>query len=382
MFWSACIHCQRDLGRNQLIESLPIGRRIAFDAQAGRLWVICPSCSRWNLVPFESRYEAIEAGEKLFRDTTQRMSSGEIGLARTSEGTQLIRVGKPLRPEMAAWRYGRHFVRRRLTYAVTTGPAYVALWLAGQAGGLWMNTGMWQHTGALGSVAILGLPFAAVSIRHRYIDARTHTKLSIGSDVTHISRLMARQAIVDPSDGDEAHLWVPIIGSDIRDRAPFASEMSIFRLLIARLRGDRSGTQRLNAGAPSHFTRLTGCEAHRALRLLLPLLNESGASSSMVDEANAHITARNISTQRLLFGHPKSWDRRLRTDLASVYGPRRLALEMLVHEDSERRWLAGELLDLELEWRRANEIAEIADGLLRDPAIEASLSTLKARATE
>ena len=70
-----------------------------------------------------------------------------------------------------------------------------------------------------------------------------------------------------------------------------------------------------------------------------------------------------------------------RARLHNVSKPRRLALEMLVHEDSERRWLAGELLDLEHEWRKADAIAEIADGLLRDPAVEAELTRLKSEWT-
>ena len=111
MIYSTCIPCQSALGENALIETLPIGRRIAFDARTGRLWVVCQQCARWNLVPFESRRESIEAGEKLYRDSMQRMSTGEIGLATTREGTELVRIGEPLRPEMAAWRYGSQLSR-------------------------------------------------------------------------------------------------------------------------------------------------------------------------------------------------------------------------------------------------------------------------------
>ncbi len=42
----------------------------------------------------------------------------------------------------------------------------------------------------------------------------------------------------------------------------------------------------------------------------------------------------------------------------------RLALEMSLHEDTERRALEGELAELESAWRRAEEIAAIADDLL------------------
>jgi hypothetical protein len=41
----------------------------------------------------------------------------------------------------------------------------------------------------------------------------------------------------------------------------------------------------------------------------------------------------------------------------------RLALEMAVHEEEERRHLAGELSVLAWMWRRAEYLAGIADGL-------------------
>ncbi len=44
--------------------------------------------------------------------------------------------------------------------------------------------------------------------------------------------------------------------------------------------------------------------------------------------------------------------------------PTRLALEMALHEEQERRALEGELWMLEQAWREAEEIAAIADRLL------------------
>ena len=41
----------------------------------------------------------------------------------------------------------------------------------------------------------------------------------------------------------------------------------------------------------------------------------------------------------------------------------RLALEMAAHEDTERRAMEGELKLLERQWREAEEVAAIADGL-------------------
>ena len=100
--YATCLWCQRGLGRNEAIESFPVGRRLAFDAAKGRLWVVCPACERWNLVPLEERWEAIEACERGYRDTRTRVSTGEIGLAKLREGLTLVRIGAPLLPEFAA----------------------------------------------------------------------------------------------------------------------------------------------------------------------------------------------------------------------------------------------------------------------------------------
>src|SRR5213592_1743693 len=121
--YTTCLFCHSDLGSNEVIESFPIGRRLAFDAAHGRLWVVCRKCERWNLTPLEERWEAIEECERLFRSTRLRVSTDNIGLARLREGLELVRIGNALRPEMAAWRYGDQFGRRRRKHLVLSGAA-------------------------------------------------------------------------------------------------------------------------------------------------------------------------------------------------------------------------------------------------------------------
>jgi len=89
------------------------GVRLAFDAARGRLWVVCAGCGRWNLTPIDERWEAIEICERMFRATRVRVTTAEIGLTRLADGTELVRIGAPLRPEFAAWRYGDQFGARR-----------------------------------------------------------------------------------------------------------------------------------------------------------------------------------------------------------------------------------------------------------------------------
>src|ERR1051325_3478570 len=123
--YSTCLF-QASLGKNDAIEHFPIGRRLAYDAAKGRLWVVCRKCARWNLTPLEERWEAIEECERAFSITRLRVSTDNVGLARLGEGLELIRIGKPHRPEFAAWRYGDQFGRRRRKTMVYTGVFGVA----------------------------------------------------------------------------------------------------------------------------------------------------------------------------------------------------------------------------------------------------------------
>src|ERR671939_76242 len=124
--YASCLFCTADLGRNQAVEYFPVGRRLAYDAAKGRLWVVCRRCERWNLTPLEERWEAIEECERLFAATRLRVSTDNVGLARLREGLELVRIGAPQRPEFAAWRYGDQFGRRRrrhLAYSAAGNPA-------------------------------------------------------------------------------------------------------------------------------------------------------------------------------------------------------------------------------------------------------------------
>src|ERR1041385_1711490 len=125
--YATCLFCQKDLGRNETFETFPVGRRLAFDAAKGRLWVVCPHCERWNLSPLEERWEAIEKAESLYRGARRRVTMDQIGFAKLRDGTELVRVGQPLRPEFAAWRYGDQVRRRRRRQMLIAGAGVTAL---------------------------------------------------------------------------------------------------------------------------------------------------------------------------------------------------------------------------------------------------------------
>src|SRR5438105_491634 len=151
--YSNCIFCHSDLGQNESIEHFPVGRRLAFDVARGRLWVVCLLCGRWNLTPLEERWEAIEECERLFRGTFIRTSTGSIGLARLANRVELIRVGAPLRPEFAAWRYGSRFGARRRRALFIGGSGIAAAAAAGLALGPMIGPIL-----KLGTISIVALP--------------------------------------------------------------------------------------------------------------------------------------------------------------------------------------------------------------------------------
>src|SRR4030095_13054321 len=125
--YSTCIFCHAALEANDTIEHFPVGRRLAFDADRGRLWVVCRRCRQWNLTPTEERWEAIEECERFYRDTRLRVSTDQIGLARLASGLELVRIGRPQRPEFAPLRHGAHVRRRRRTALIRVGIGLGAL---------------------------------------------------------------------------------------------------------------------------------------------------------------------------------------------------------------------------------------------------------------
>ena len=92
-----CLYCDRDLASGDA--------RAAYDPWLGRLWRVCPSCRRWNVVPMEDRWEAMESFEREARDRGRTVLRTEHLDLVQAEERQFIRVGRAPRPELAGWRY-------------------------------------------------------------------------------------------------------------------------------------------------------------------------------------------------------------------------------------------------------------------------------------
>lgn len=100
-----CVFCDEPLAEGPPDAPDP-GHRLAYDPEKGRLWEVCSRCSRWNPVPLELRWEALEACEEAaLRRGTVRLESENLTLLSVGRG-ELVRVGRAPRTEFADWRYG------------------------------------------------------------------------------------------------------------------------------------------------------------------------------------------------------------------------------------------------------------------------------------
>jgi len=315
--YSTCIFCHSALGKNEAVEHFPVGRRLAFDGAKGRLWVVCAKCGRWNLTPLEERWEAIEECEREYRGTKLRAATDEIGLGRLREGLDLIRIGAPLRPEFAAWRYGRHFTRRRRNAQLLIGAGIVAYGAALVAGG--------GVVGLLPGVGGLAIRFA--SRRTELARARNFIKEKAGAK---FGRKMKT----------EDHIGIRLIPS-----------------------GDDQGWG-LRFALDGKFADMFGYEAVHTAHLVAPAINYGGGPSSAVDAAVREIedagSSERYFNRALKFGQDKQWHF---TGIDGLPLHMRLAFEMASHEETERAAIEGELHQLENDWREAEEIAAIADNL-------------------
>ena len=339
--YSTCLYCHKPLGENEVVETFPVGRRLAFDQRRGRLWVVCRKCEKWNLSPFEDRWDAIEDCERRFHDARKRVASDNIGLARLDEGLELVRIGEPLRHEFAAWRYGDQFGRRRRKNMLVVGgigTVGVGLVLAADLTGILSGSSysIWQAVQA-----------GTRGVQRRRLVARV--EMPNGQRLTVRGKHVEKAILLLPEEEhDGIHLRLPH-----------------------------------EAGS----TDLAGYHARRAAALIMPGINRGGAKQPVVDTAVAAIEAA---------GDPVEYVRRtaVRTQTGMILDAKkekhrgviqkldlgtRLAIEMAVNEENERHALAGELELLELEWKDAEEIAAIADTLGVPESVERQLEEMKQR---
>jgi hypothetical protein len=338
-----CLFCQTDLGANESVEHFPVGRRLAFDAAKGRLWVVCPRCARWNLSPLEERWEAIEQCERLYRSTRLRASTDNVGLARLREGLELVRIGAPLRPEFAAWRYTAKFGRRRRDAQLVAGAGAALTVAAGAAAAPIVGPVL-----AMGALSVVALPGVTTALAVIPIVGTLALRDYLQND-----RVIGR--VATPT------------GRVLTVRAKHLDYAEFF----ARTDGSEPSLALPHDGG---WANIEGSAALRTLGQLIAGANRRGATAAQVREAVDDVEdAGDAATYLARTATRGGWrGTRVMSLLNEMRGlgalrlspHERLALEMALNEESEYRALQGELADLEQAWRDAEQIAEIADNLL------------------
>ncbi len=326
--YTTCAFCGAKFDGDGGPSGLEVGRRLAFDEWRGRLWVVCPKCTRWNLTPLDDRLERIEALARSARDGRLLASTEQVSLLRWQQ-YDLIRVGKPPRVELAGWRYGERLKARNRERAKVVVPLTLAA----------VGLGIAANVAAGGSFGFLVWNFGRVA------------------DAVYVGLVGSRR--------------VTLIEPPICERCGTLLELKAKHVQHARLIPEAHNVLGVLISCPSchrEAALLTGVDAQAALRQGLAFLNLRRSSRRKADDA-ARVVDEAGGPDRLI----QDVARRELT-LRSLRPERQLALEMAVDEQAEA-------VELERQWGEAEEQAAIADGTLSTTAqLEEELRRLKRRA--
>ena len=364
--YSTCLYCNADLGRNEYLPTFPVGRRIAFDGDKGRLWVVCTRCGRWNLTPLDERWEAIDTAERLFRDTRLRASTDNIGLAQLSPDFELVRIGAALLPEIASWRYGTRLLRytperQRVRNIVKRGTSFIARKAAGALASYATTVGLSDDTMLRvrtfrRSDAVLARTFdeACNPIVIRYSHLKEAELIRPDKDTPwrlHVRHDMGTATLAEGPGLQAAGKLLATLNFGVA--SPGEVRHAIAKLDAA---GDPAG----------YFTRVAS----------LAMRTSWGRFPDAPDEGPIEPHGGSFAEKLALqLANRSFWGRggtgsEEQTPLYRIPSVDRLALEMAANEDAERRALDGELASLHQAWKDAEELAAIADELLDDDVLE------------
>ncbi len=288
--------------------------RPAFDPWLGRLWHICPSCHRWNPVPLEARWSALERLEAAARDGRVRLRTEHLDLVEAGEG-QMVRVGRAPRPELAVWRYGDLVPRPR--------PRGLGGWLRRLLEGL--PSSPFGYSGGYGEM------LGGRTLQQRWL-ASPFVDQAATLTAAFLTVPLAPEC---PSCGDP--LWI----------TPWSFQG--VRLVL----DGGAATTVAACGLCGAEVGIAMGAARPALRLGLSVVNRQLRERALVEGAAGELDTAG-SPSALLFG------------LGS-------AAEAIGEMDSEQRLALGIALDeqveaelLEREWQQAEELAALVDGTLTE----------------
>jgi hypothetical protein len=316
--FSRCLFCHAAIPNNDTFEGLTRGERYAFDTLRGRLWVVCTTCHRWNLIPIEERWEALEALDRIAHDEARLLlQTANVALLRVGN-VELVRIGTANLPEEAWWRYGRELTGRRARFRRLS-VAMGALTGAVALGGITVGVGV---------LGVLGLTPVLQTIARETKFGPTAWR---GSAVCPNCRSVLRE-----------------IQFQNTNRIILArSDNQQFEL---RYRCYRCHLDALHAGY-----RLCGISAEHLLRRMLAYRHYEGATEVQVRASTAvieEIGSAQQLTERLALQ---------RVHLGELPKPYALALEIAINEQTERKLLELEVAELEARWLEEEKLAKIVD---------------------
>ena len=320
-----CAVCSGTLGGDGGASGLAVGRRFAFDGWKSRAWVICQRCGRWNLTPLDSRLDTVAALERMADAGRVAATTDQVALIRHGP-YDVVRVGKPRRVELAGWRYGERLKareRERLKVVIPVTLAAVGVTIATNValggGSVWL----------FGQMPRLG-------------------------DAVYTGLVGNRKVDIEPPVCGHCGAVMVLRSRHVQDARLSRTVHQDLALLLRCPKCDSVGAM------------LEGRDAERALRSGLTYVNlKKGRRIKRKAEEAASAVERAGGPQELIAGATRA-----EIAVSSLKGAQGLALEMAVDEQAEVR-------DLEREWRRAEEIADIADNLLLPPTIEDELKHLR-----
>ncbi|MBI1723628.1 MAG: hypothetical protein HYR48_06955 [Gemmatimonadetes bacterium] len=323
--YTTCGFCSGSLGGDGSSSGLGVGKRFAFDAWKSRAWVICQRCGRWNLTPFDTRIETIEALERLSASGRVAATSEQVSLIRAG-GCDVVRVGQPRRVELATWRYGERLKareRERLKVLVPTMVVFVGATIA-------FNAALGGSFGyMIGQIPRMADGIYTGIVGRRKVAIEPPICAACGNVMVLRARHVRHARLTETTHHDLA-------------------------LLLSCPRCHREGAL------------LEGPDAELALRSGLTYVNLRKARRLKKKAAEA-------ATFVDRHGGPEAFihnSARMELTVSRLEGTEALALEMAVDEQAELR-------ELERQWRQAEEIADIADNLAIAPAVEQEFRRLK-----
>jgi hypothetical protein len=318
--YSCCLFCGQRFPTSPLFGRVPPGVQLAYDPAKSRLWSICSRCRRWNLIPAEERFDAIEELERTVRGRATLLAASDHIRLYAHDELQIVRIGGARLVERASWRYGSlSGLAARATASVERGERFAAT--------------------AVDAVERLG---TVPGLRHltRHIDAGR------ALDMVRWSRF-----------GSVA--WDGRAECTYCRSVLHALHFDISWWLYPRIENGRLivgvPCTRCDPWSPAKVFDVKGDDAHLVLRRVLAYQHVgAGRERSIRDAASLVRTAG--SAERLLH--------ELSTGTSSLWrlgAERRIALTIALDHLVEQRMLELRIDGIEAEWRVEEELAQIID---------------------